>query len=1087
MQVPTDGRSYRYVTSDFWFLGCTSTLKSGEAGEGFVARSPDGLTYTFDWMSRNWAGPVLWPRTDTTASILREQVRLYVTRIEDRFGNRVVYDWDSANHRRLKAIWSESAAGTPADERRLDFTYGTTDGRIAQVQDNGSPRRTWSYAYDAASGQLASVTRPDGSRWSYDFKAFGRGQVQYKAIVPGSPAGQGYDTRLDCNWMRRFSDTPQVQRITITHPSGAKGEFDVDVRRHGRANVPGTCRDADVAGQLHFPLTPARFDVWALTRKAVSGPGLPASGHVWTYEYGSNVNKSGGLDGLPLGSVQGQYCGGANPCETRKMTQVTAPDGTVTRSTFDIDFLSGKENKLTDVAVLNGGVLRSEAIDYRLAPAPFPAQLGETPQVESQDSGTNTAVVPENSRAITQDGVTFTRSVSAFDAFAYPTTVTRSSTGADGASVTETATYAHHKTKWVLGQLATVQVGAAVQVDNTYDPTTAMLRETKRFGKLQWQLDYWADGTLRSATDGKLHKTTYDDYKRGLARSVGYADGTTQTATVDNLGAITSITDEMNRTTGYEYWPDGRLKKIVYPADTPAWNARNFQFEQLTGSDTNTGGVAGQWKQTVTLGPYRKMTLFDALWRPVLVREEGIGQAGTLRFTATGYDHEGRPTFVSYPQSSRANLGTGTTTGYDGLGRVSRIVQDNGGSSLTTSIAYGTGFAKKVTSPRGNSTVTRFKAYDAPSEEWPVRIEAYDVPPAPSVPAALMATTRIVRDAYGKPTSIQRSGPTGTPNPTRRFVYDANELPCKTVDPESGATLQGYDAAGNLDWTIRGSTKTGSACDSADPAAVKASYTYDARNRLTDVTYSDSTPWLHQTYHGDGALHTTQLGGGAKWTYGYNARGLLESEALDDDGQPTALVMHLYDANGAESMLSYPDGSSVAYQPNALGQPTQAALPGGVAYASNVKYWPNGAVERFTYGNEVVHTLSQNERQLPRQSRDALGTTAVVDLEYAYDANANVASVTDAAQSGVGNENRGMSYDGLDRLKTVSAPNLWGDAAFDYDALDNLTHSKVGTREVTHTINATTNRLDTISGSGTTIGYGYDTHGSATVRAGQGF
>ena len=232
------------------------------------------------------------------------------------------------------------------------------------------------------------------------------------------------------------------------------------------------------------------------------------------------------------------------------------------------------------------------------------------------------------------------------------------------------------------------------------------------------------------------------------------------------------------------------------------------------------------------------------------------------------------------------------------------------------------------------------------------------------------------------------------------------------------------------------------------------------------MTYSDSTPWLHQTYHGDGALHTTQLGGGAKWTYGYNARGLLESEALDDDGQPTALVMHLYDANGAESMLSYPDGSSVGYQPNALGQPTQAALPGGVAYASNVKYWPNGAVERFTYGNEVVHTLSQNERQLPKQSRDALGTTAVVDLEYAYDANANVASVTDAAQSGVGNENRGMSYDGLDRLKTVSAPNLWGDAAFDYDALDNLTHSKVGTREVTHTINATTNRLDTISGSG---------------------
>ncbi|MGI5014286.1 MAG: hypothetical protein ACRYGO_24025, partial [Janthinobacterium lividum] len=47
--------------------------------------------------------------------------------------------------------------------------------------------------------------------------------------------------------------------------------------------------------------------------------------------------------------------------------------------------------------------------------------------------------------------------------------------------------------------------------------------------------------------------------------------------------------------------------------------------------------------------------------------------------------------------------------------------------------------------------------------------------------------------------------------------------------------------------------------------------------------------------------------------------------------------------------------------------------------------------------------------------------------QYGYDASGNVTAILDLLPSNVGS--RAMSYDGLDRLETASAPNLWGSAA----------------------------------------------------------
>lgn len=99
-------------------------------------------------------------------------------------------------------------------------------------------------------------------------------------------------------------------------------------------------------------------------------------------------------------------------------------------------------------------------------------------------------------------------------------------------------------------------------------------------------------------------------------------------------------------------------------------------------------------------------------------------------------------------------------------------------------------------------------------------------------------------------------------------------------------------------------------------------------------------------------------------------------------------------------------GITVDYAPNGLGQPTKAGT-----YASGVQYYPNGAVKQFTYGNGIVHTMTQNARQLPARSIDSYG---MLDLGYAYDKHANVASITDATAGA--RQSRTMAYDGLDRL-----------------------------------------------------------------------
>jgi len=93
--------------------------------------------------------------------------------------------------------------------------------------------------------------------------------------------------------------------------------------------------------------------------------------------------------------------------------------------------------------------------------------------------------------------------------------------------------------------------------------------------------------------------------------------------------------------------------------------------------------------------------------------------------------------------ASLNNVGTGSLSDCDNL----LDTQDCHGYPQTV---FMTGFLTRVTNPRGIQTMTSYQAFDAPSTDSPVRIEAPEV-----------ALTTITRDGFGKPLQVTRCGPGG--------------------------------------------------------------------------------------------------------------------------------------------------------------------------------------------------------------------------------------------------------------------------------------------------------------------------------------
>ncbi|SFR94317.1 YD repeat-containing protein [Dyella sp. OK004] len=1034
---PTDGKAYHWTTRNNWYFSCLSAVEAGfTEGEAFVGHAPDGTRYYFTDVANTFAPAITKVAELGGNTVLsRAEVRYYVSRIEDRFGNWVKYDHVG-----------DSLVISSNDGRQVTVTttstgYTVADGTRTWTLTNGTTGSGGLYGF--------TVTDPIGGVWALSRT----GDITDNGALPSCDV---------------LSPTYKGQaNIHVTTPSGLVGDFVLAPMRFGQSFVTFQCNYPSTHGAYSIISTPAFYDSVALTQKVVTGAGLSAQN--WTYDYGSSNGCYSGAQ-TPA-SVQ---CNAGSP--TWRSVVVTAPDGSVTRYTMDNQYSSATQGLVlkTETGSSLSSIARVENKGWYTHLVPYSVGAAS-----GMSSGDNYYRWP-SSRSIVQEGDTYTWEAPDFDDYGNPLHVSRHSS-AGQATYAEALTYHHDTTLWVLGQ-PDQRMNTSVNPNEVTEKyvynNLAQVTEYWRFGQKQFTYGWGADGNLASVTDGNIHTTAFSDYYMGIPRRVDYADTTFETVTVSPIGQILTATDRAGATTTYHYDLGGRVTGVDYPSgDEQPWYSKGFRYDYV-GADER-GISANHWRRTASKGASRVVTYFDAMLRPVLSETYIDNVAGSLSTSATRFDWKGRTTFQSYPRDTATNVddfAAGVTTQYDVLDRPTATIQTSELGDLTTTIEYLSGARKKVTAPQGTATpadpndyvtITSYQVFDVPSMDAVIGVQAPE-----SVNQA------VTRDIYGNPQAIRQWSTSGTVVDTTKFLYyDGFHRLCRTYEPESGSEVIAYDNANNAAWTASGLDIAGTACSQDQvPAAARTTRSYDAMNRVLSLVPPAGTPSTVYTYDAVGNVHTADSGI-TSWIGTRNKLGVLTKEQLGVTGNGINVINYSHDAYGSLKTITYPDATVIDYAPDALGRPSQAG-----DFATGVSYFADGDVKSFNFGNGTSYVADKNARQLLQNFiYGRSGTVLNLSLDYAYDRNGNITGMTDVV---TGQRSKSMTYDQLNRLSSASASQLWGTESYTYDALNNIRSRISDGSTFTYNYDGA-NRLTSISqGAADVMTLGYDTRGNVTNKNG---
>lgn len=509
------------------------------------------------------------------------------------------------------------------------------------------------------------------------------------------------------------------------------------------------------------------------------------------------------------------------------------------------------------------------------------------------------------------------------------------------------------------------------------------------------------------------------------------------------------------RNTGETTWSSGAGYSLATesPSDNTVWGAARIPLPH----DVPTNGIV-EFLFSITAPSTAGQ--YPLQWR---MNQEGVGRFGDATANTN--------TRVVLPPLK------GVWTEYDALGRVTSISKDTDAGLATTVVAYEPGNRRATTDPRGATTRFQYQAFGSPIQSAVIAISAPEG-----------QFTDIPRDRYGRPTAIVRRDATGSIQLRRTLVYGEGGSLCKSIEPESGSTVMGYDGGDNTIWTASGlDLPDPGNCDiaAAHGSPRRVDLTYDARNRVSTLSFPDGNGNQIWTYAADGlpARISTANDGGANHTinaYSYNKRRLLIGESSSQEGWYTWGLGYSYDANGSRSGIQYPSGLYVALAPDALGRATRVG-----DYVLGASHHPAGVASRFTYGNGIRFEQDLNVRGLPARL-SALPNVSI--LNYDYDLNGNVVTI---AEIGQGSRSRTMMYDGLDRLTQATSAAFGGDGVvrFTYDVLDNMQSAKLAGGKDHSYYYDQHNRLTNVrsSADATTMGLSYDVQGNLSMRNGQSF
>lgn len=689
-------------------------------------------------------------------------------------------------------------------------------------------------------------------------------------------------------------------------------------------------------------------------------------------------------------------------------TTVTSPAGTTTYKHIGPNYATTGSVWMIGLLMSKSiGSLQTETYTWVKQKISSESHARPGPFSAKVDTGeTNAALL--SSRTIVRNGATYKTTFSGFDGYGNAATVTES--GPNGGSRTTTRTFNINTTKWIVNQVKNESFTGS-SITRSFDANgnlTALTRDgvTTTYG-------YDAQGNVTSALMPRSLSYTYSQYKRGVPQLESQPESVSISRVVSDAGNVTSETNGDGYTTTYGYDAMNRVTSVGMPA----------------GNDVTIS--YGATYKTASRGTLTETTDYDGFGRVSSITLGGITTSYTV-------DALGRRTFESNPGTSQ-----GKTYQYDLLDRLVRVTNED---KTYRTITFGAG-SSTTTDERGKATTTTFRAYGDPDRQLVMSVTAPEA----------AANITLARNTVGRVTSATQAGF------TRTFTYNANGFLATAVNPETGTTTYGRDAAGNMT-----SRKVG--------ASGTTTFTYDGQNRLASILYPGQTvASITYAYNKRNKLLSV-VAPAASRSYGYDANGNLISESLGVDGY-TFSAGYTYNGNDQLTALTYPQSKAVvSYAPDVLGRPTQVS-----GYATSVTYWPSGQIYQIAYANGTVSSYGQNSRLWPASFGTWLaGGSYYLNSSYTYDGTGNLTAVSDAVDSAY---NRTMGYDGLSRLTSITGP--WGSGSLSYSGSGNLTGQTLGSFSLGYTYD-TANRLTGVTGS-LVASYGYDVYGDISNISGAAF
>ncbi|MGH9359689.1 MAG: RHS repeat domain-containing protein, partial [Terriglobia bacterium] len=683
------------------------------------------------------------------------------------------------------------------------------------------------------------------------------------------------------------------------------------------------------------------------------------------------------------------------------------------------------------------------------------------------------------------------------------------------------ATYSYDQT----GVTATSGTPQHVAVSGSRGNPTTVSVTGQSMGTLTRAFSYYDTGNVENAADYDAHLTSFSYSGTG---NCGNSFPTTITQPLSlsssmawncNAGVVASVTDPNTRTTNFNFdefsrplsasAPDGGLTSWTYNDAPPASEVRTLK---LSGSANRIDTA-----------------LLDGLGRVTQTQLNSDPAGADLVDTA--YDSLGRVHSVSNPYRSGS---TGSETyAYDALGRVTSLTYADGNQVLTY-------YGAAVAGMGGNSS--RLCSASTYGLGYPVltRNEVYWI-------------RQVWYDALGRLIEVDETDPTNGGKADQPTCYSYDSLDNLTQIVQGSQTRSyGYDGLSRLIWastpesgttyyyhtTSGGGLCSGDAsevCRRTDARSITTTYTYDALNRLTEKSYSDTTPAAYYSYDqssvsigswSSGTLTNTKgrmteaVTGSPAQTgvaYSYDPMGRVAGFwqcTPYNCGSSAWAMTYNYDLAGDVTSWTHPAGYTITNSVNGAQEiyQIQSSLADATHpqyLAKNITYTPWGAENTLENGctsssgqeqgcTDMLETYTYNQRLQPLTIGLGTSSNPFADycLVYNWYANSyypNSCTPTPQAWGGDNgslwnsyygdNVNPSLShtelfyYDGDNRLITAKATgNSTYNLAFSYDRYGNMTCTINGSTQgpcPQYTFNQSTNRIST-------AGFTYDAAGDMT-------